>query len=138
MFQRIPEIFKKYMKANSLQGVEEFASSQKINTLFKEHILKSNNGRLILCQSSHDKKRFYAKEDVSDVAQVFLSQTWKNCKLEDKLKCVEFFVDEMFKGEDCPRPEIRYIAKNTIEISDAGIAFYDHRTHQIFLNLDKI
>ena len=131
----IPKLFKKYYKANEVRGFEELMSPYFVDRKFKERILKSNKGRLVLCDTSNEDKRFYGVNEIEDFREMFLSQTWNNCKLEDKIKCIELFVQNYCKGKNCP--EIRYVALDENEYFRVDGCFH-FASNTIYVNIDKM
>lgn len=132
----VPETLKNYSYFIEHLPIGDRLSYTSVNDQVLEHILNSNDGKLILKKGMGDKVEFFSPKP-EDISNCFLSGVWDLAKLEDKIKIINMYTDYFFGNEPC-KPKLLMISNDARLHNQNILGSFMPDINRVFINLDNL
>lgn len=134
----LPDELKKYENYVNTLSLIDTSQYQLLSDRIIKQILKSKDGKLILkVKNGYDAPKCYIPE-FDEIPNCFADSVWSLTTIEDKIKIIDKYMDYLFQNDPKSKPKLRIIPRPQDPVDKIALANYNHSSHSLFLNLDKL
>lgn len=135
----VKKVLEKYFKGAVGASVLKHSSRNDINKYLLEKILETDSGKYVAKkQRASLNMPDFVMIDSTNYSQTFLDSFWKNLTFEQRIKSINYFIEESNRTRTRYNP-VKLSLIQPVGVDDSSMnACYIKRSNEIFLNLDNL